>query len=107
MHCPNCMSDSFDGIACFQCGHGPLCGPLPDEPEGLPEKVLDNLANMTQITEEPWKELCPKCGRRMFDGWDCANLLCRHSIPQKDREMRPRTMSPAESAALHERLGIP
>lgn len=106
MHCPNCSGESFDGITCFQCGYGPPCGPLSEEPEGLPEKVLTDLANMQQVVEETWKELCPRCSLRMFDGWNCANLLCRYSIPEQQRKMQPRIMSPDESERFRQQLGI-
>lgn len=107
MRCPNCSYDLFDGITCFQCGYGPPCGPLAEPSDGLPQKVLDGLANMQQVVEEPWKEICPKCRLRTFDGHDCANLLCRYGIPLKARKMKPCIMSPDESERLRQRLGIP
>ena len=106
MNCPNCMSNLFDGIACFQCGYVPPCGPLPEEPEGLSQKVIDDLTNIQQVFEESWKEPCPKCGLRTFNGWDCVNLLCRYGIPEKHRKMRPCILSPDESERLQQRFGI-
>ena len=61
---------------------------------------------MQEVVEEPWKELCPKCGLRMFDGWDCANLLCRYSIPEEARKMHGKIMSPEETAQWKKENGI-
>lgn len=61
---------------------------------------------MQQIVEEPWKDPCPKCKLRTFDGHDCANLLCRYGIPEKNRKMTPCIMSPDASERLRQRLGI-
>ncbi len=49
------------------------------------------------ITEEsnvePALPCCPKCSTP-FDGWDCK--ACEYALPEKDRKMHPKIVSPEE-----------
>lgn len=109
MLCPNCgypFYVSNDG--CFECGYSPCIGP------GSDTERLDEITGLSMATPEPipmfqmpWKNLCPACHSRTFDGWDCNNPNCNYGIPEKERKMVPRILSPEESAALRKQLDIP
>ena len=107
MRCPSCSSESFVGSSCFQCGWSPRIGPGADTDRSDPAPSPHGAPPPESIGAATWKELCPICEERTFDGHDCSNPSCKYGIPLKHRTMQPCTMSPDAAGRLRQRLGIP
>ena len=110
MYCSNCGSDHFDGLTCFECGCGSLIGPGPNIDQfddGIMLLSSTKIDDLIPLFEMPWKNLCPMCKKRTFNGWDCTNPNCNYSIPEKMRKMHACILSPEEAAQKRKELGIP
>jgi len=99
--CPNCFSDTWDGLYCHQCGHTPFVGPAPDEETPFCKKPSEPFISEDQNSH---LEICPKCTVKTFNGHSCSS--CRYEIPDKAKEVHGQRLSPEEAAEVRKRLGI-
>lgn len=105
MPCPRCGSTSYRSgdLRCRNCPYEVCIGPGTD----LDRYNIPSSPPAVSMGVATWKDICPVCAEQTFDGHDCSNPSCKYGIPEKNRKMQPRTMSPDASERLRQRLGIP